>query len=93
MLWIGIYSDFLNRQTDTFIEPICYRFLIETNMMKDFTVAIVRATSITIIFFNLMTAICKNKYKGNYRRKKNLNSLINDYRHNNLHWYIQIYSF
>ena len=23
-----------DRQTDTFIEPICYRFLIETNIIK-----------------------------------------------------------
>ena len=29
------YQDYqTDRQTDTFIEPICYRFLIETNMMK-----------------------------------------------------------
>ena len=32
-----------------------------------------------------------NKYKGNYRKKPFLNSLINDYRHSNLRWYIQIY--
>ena len=41
---------------------------------------------------NFMIAICKYRHIGDYR-KNNQNSLIIDYRHNNLHWYIQIYSF
>ena len=33
---LGLFSksNQTDRQTDTFIEPICYRFLIETNIIK-----------------------------------------------------------